>query len=317
MIFLINGLAIGGIIGISLLLIVLIISYICYRIAFYNNRQGIGNNYFPGGEEYQIYRPFMKELVKEQELIPYEEISIKTRDGKKLYARYYHVEDNAPLQIQFHGYKGTGIRDFCGGNKLSRESKHNSILVDQRGHGKSDGSTICFGIKEKYDVLEWINYALNRFGKDTKIILAGVSMGAATVLMSSELDLPSNVVGIIADCPYSSPKAILTKVMKEDMHLPVKLCYPFLYLGALIFGGLKLDKKGAKEAVKKSKTPILIIHGKKDTFVPLSMSQEIIENASSFKELHIFDNAEHGISYMVDPERYASIVQGFVERILK
>ena len=73
----------------------------------------------------------------------------------------------------------------------------------------------------------------------------------------------------------------------------------------------------SKHYRKKTKTPILIIHGKKDTFVPLSMSQEIIENASSYKELHIFENAEHGISYMVDPERYAKIVQEFVERILK
>ena len=316
MLILINGFALGGIIVGSLLLIILIICFICYKMAFYNNRRGIGNNYFPGGNEYEVYRPFMKQLVKDQEIIPCEDIYIKTKDNKKLYGRYYHVQENGPLQIQFHGYKGTGIRDFCGGNKLSREIKHNSILVDQRGHGKSQGSTICFGIKEKYDVLEWINYAIDRFGKDTKIILVGVSMGAATVLMSSGLDLPSNVVGIIADCPYSSPKEIIKKVIKEDMKLPLKLCFPFVCLGALIFANINLLDKGAIDAVKRSKTPILLIHGKKDSFVPLYMSKEIHDNCSSYKELHIFENAEHGISYMVDPIQYAKIVNDFIEKVL-
>lgn len=317
MLFLINGFALGGIILGSLLLIVLIISFICYRISFYNDRKSNSDFYFPKQEEFQIYKPFMKQLVDEQKNIPCEEIRIKAKDGAVLYARYYHVCDGAPVQIQFHGYRGTGVRDFCGGNKMSREFKHNSILVDQRGHGKSSGSTICFGIKEKYDVISWINYVLERFGNDTKIFLVGVSMGAATILMSSELDLPKNVVGIIADCPYSRTSDIIKKVIKVDMKLPVKLCYPFVYLGALIFGRLNLLDKGAKESVKKSKTPILIIHGGKDSFVPIEMSKEIIDNANCYKEFEIFENAEHGISYMVDPERYATIVSRFINKAIE
>ena len=317
MVILLNVLEISGIILASILLIIFVVSFICYKISFYNNRKGIGDYYFPNGEEYQVYRPYMKQLVDEQKLIPCEEIIIKSKDNHKLYGRYYHVEDNAPIQIQFHGYRGNGVRDFCGGNKLSRELKHNSILVDQRGHGLSSGSTICFGVKEKYDVLEWVNYAINRFGKDVKIILTGVSMGASTVLMSSELDLPKNVVGIIADCPYSSPKAIIKKVMKVEMKLPVKLCYPFVYLGALIYGRFNLNDKGASNAVKKSKTPILLLHGDDDSFVPLEMSQEIYENAKCYKKLAVFEKAEHGISYMVNPEKYATIVKEFTDKVIK
>ena len=286
-------------------------------MAFYNNRKGIGDFYFPKQEKYQVYRPFMKQLVEEQKTIPFEEIYIEGYDHKKLFGRYYHVKDGAPIQIQFHGYRGTGIKDFCGGNKLSREYNHNEILIDHRGHGSSQGSSICFGVKEKYDVLSWINYTIERFGKDCKIILAGVSMGAATILMSSGLDLPRNVVGIVADCPYSSPKEIIRKVIKEDMKLPVNVCYPFVFLGALIFAGYKLNSLGADELVKKSKTPILLIHGKEDTFVPPYMSEKIYKNIASYKELHFFDNAEHGISYMVDPEKYAKIVCSFIDKVTK
>ena len=316
MIFYFNGFAIGGIVLGCLLLILLIVFYFCYRIAFHNNRNGIGEFYFPSGQEYQVYRPFMKQLVEEQKNIPFETVYIKSHDGKKLFGRYYHVKDGAPIQLQFHGYRGNGVRDFCGGNKLSREYQHNAILVDQRGHGNSEGSTISFGIKEKYDVLSWINYTIERFGKDCKIILAGVSMGASTILMSSELDLPKNVVGIIADCPYSNPKEILKKVMKEDMKLPANFCYPFLYLGALIYGHFKIDSRGAEIAVRKSKTPILLIHGKSDSFVPPYMSQNIYKNINCYKELHLFDGAEHGISFMVDPEKYAKIVCDFIDKIL-
>ena len=317
MTFLINGFAIGGIVIGVLLFIILVVSFICYRISFYNNKHGIGDFYFPNGEKYQVYRPYMKQLVEEQKKIPFEEIYIKSHDNKKLFGRYYHVLDGAPIQIQCHGYRGTGVRDFCGGNKLSREYNHNAILIDHRGHGNSQGHNICFGIKEKYDILSWINYIINRFGKDTKIILTGVSMGAATVLMSSGLDLPKNVVGIIADCPYSSPKEIIRKVIKEDMKLPVNLCYPFVFLGALLFAHINLNSKGAVELVKKSKTPILIVHGKDDNFVPHTMSEEIYKNISSYKELHLFEDAEHGISYMVDPEKYAKIVCEFIEKVTK
>lgn len=146
--------------------------------------------------------------------LTFESVFITSFDGVKLYARYYHVRDGAPLQIQFHGYRGSALLDFCGGNKLAREIGHNTLVVDQRAHGKSGGNTITFGINERYDCLSCINYAVERSGKETPIFLSGVSMDAATVLMASELNLPDNVIGIIADSPYSSPEEIIRKVCR-------------------------------------------------------------------------------------------------------
>ena len=193
-------------------------SYLAYRKAFYvpkNSKENICA--IPFGEQYECVKEHILSLIKEMDALTYESISITASDGVKLYARYYHVHDGAPLQIQFHGYRGSAFRDFCGGHKLAREAGHNILLVDQRAHGKSGGNTITFGIKERYDCLSWVNYAVERFGKETPIFLSGVSMGAATVLMASELNLPDNVVGMIADSPYSSPDEIIRKVCREDI----------------------------------------------------------------------------------------------------
>ena len=157
------------------------------------------------------------------EKVPYEQVYITSFDGTKLAARYYHLSDSAALQIQFHGYRSTAVRDFSGGFQLAQKMGRNLLVVDQRASGKSEGTTICFGIKEKYDCLEWIKYALERFG-DIPIMLTGVSMGGATVLMASELDLPENVKCIVSDCPYTSPYEIIAREFKFIEEFSPEMC---------------------------------------------------------------------------------------------
>ena len=174
------------------------------------------------------------------------------------------------------------LRDFSGGAYECISRGHNLLLIDQRAHGKSDGKVITFGIKERFDVKSWIDYSIHRHGENVKIMLYGISMGAATVLMASELNLPKNVVGIVADCPYSSPKAIIKKVTGE-MGLPATLFYPFIRLGALIFGGFDPSSAAPILAVKNTDIPILLIHGDADDFVPCEMSDEISESGRTVK----------------------------------
>lgn len=252
-------------------------------------------------------------MIKEMNELTFESVFITSFDGVKLYARYYHVRDGALLQIQFHGYRGSALRDFCGGHKLARESGHNILAVDQRAHGKSGGNTITFGINERYDCLSWVNYAVERFGKETPLFLSGVSMGAATVLMASELNLPENVVGIIADSPYSSPEEIIRKVCREDMGLPPAIAMFFIRLGAKVFGHFDLRKADAINAVHHTKIPILLLHGESDLFVPCDMSKIIAENASGQIFRETFPNAGHGLSYIVDPDKYSKITISFIE----
>lgn len=303
---------------IILCILSLAIAYYAYRIAFYSPKRNPEETYkLPQGNQYEKELKNIKMWIEEVLALPYEEIYISSTDGKKLYGRYYHIADHAPIQIMFHGYKSSAYLDFCGGIKFARKSNQNMLVVDQRSHGRSAGSTITFGIKERNDCVSWINYACSRFGTDTKIILSGLSMGAATVLMAANLKLPSNVVGIIADCPYSSPKEIIQKVCQEDMHLPAKLMYPFIKLGAHIFGQFNLDECDALSAVKQSTVPILIFHGDDDRFVPCTMSQKLKESCPDKVTLELVHGAGHGLCYLVAPKQYEEATTQFLNRILK
>lgn len=308
---------IAGISAGSAMLALTGITYATYRMAFFCSRKKEENYYeLPKGDDYDECWPIMSRLIDELLTVPYEQVYIKSRDGLTLAGRYYHVKDGAPLQIQIHGYRGSSVRDFCGGCKLAMEMGHNVLLVDQRAHGKSEGHDICFGIKERYDCLQWINYARIRFGADIPIILSGVSMGASTVLMITEFEVPDNVVCIIADSPYSTPEAIIRKVC-GDMKINHKLAYPFVKAGAKMFAHLDLSEADTLRAVKNAKIPILIIHGEADRFVPCDMSREIMEAAPDYIERETFAEAGHGISYMKDAKRYEKVIKKFIEKSLK
>lgn len=253
-----------------------------------------------------------EKLLKSQEFEP---VYIKSYDGLSLFGRYYKGKEGAPLFIEFHGYKGDALRDLCAEDMVFKSLGASTLIVDQRAHGKSEGTTISFGIKERFDCLAWVKWASNKFGS-IPIFLAGISMGASSVLMASCLDLPKNVRGIIADCAYSSPKDIIKKVCR-DTGLPPRLIYPFISAGAYIFGKFNLNKFSPKQAVKKSKTPIIIMHGEADNFVPCKMSSEIFDSCASEKYLFTFFGAGHGFSFATDAEKYEHSVRDFVKSQLE
>ncbi len=298
-----------------IVIIILSISRWAYRMAFLNPKEGRENYYdMPIGDQYEPLWPRMTRMIDSMMETKFEEVYITSHDGKQLFGRYFHVSDDAPLEIQFHGYKSTSLRDYCGGSQLAHKLGYNELLIDQRSHGKSEGNTITFGIKERRDCLSWIEYALKRFGKDKQIILSGLSMGAATVLMANDLNLPDNVIGIIADCPYSSPKAIIKKVCK-DLGYPPTIAFPFIALGAFIFGHFNIFESNAVDAVKSTKIPILLIHGDDDRFVPCDMSREIHKSRPDLIQFHAFPDAGHGISYLVDTAHYEKLVEDFIKSL--
>lgn len=292
------------------------ITYISYRITFSAPKRLDDEDFkFPTRRKYKKKCAGISKSVNEMLARPFEPVTITSHDGLTLYARYYHVADNAPLQIQFHGYKSSAILDFCGGSNLAKNMGHNALVVDQRSHGKSGGNCITMGIKERIDCMTWIQYALDRFGKDTKIILAGLSMGAATVLMATDQELPKNVLGIIADCPFSSPKEIIQKVCKDMHFLPAPI-YPFIKLGARMFGHFDLEECSAVSSVRHAQIPILLIHGEADRFVPCNMSRKIAKACASPVTFVTIAGAGHGLCYPVSPTQYENATITFINKIL-
>lgn len=292
--------------------LVLALSFGIYRFAFYNPIPRKEDPYsIPSGKQYQDTKAFALELIREFDALPYEQVTIESYDGLKLSGHYYHVRDGAPLQIQMHGYHGTTLRDFSGGNRLAMAAGHNRLVIEERAHGDSEGHTITFGVKERLDCQAWAEYALRRFGPEIPIVLVGVSMGAATVLMASDLKLPDNVRCIVADCPFSAPRAIIRSVCLS-LSWPLRLLLPLVGLSARLYGRFDLDGASALESVARTKLPILLIHGEADLFVPCEMSRQIAAACAGPVRLETFPGAGHGLSYLVDPERYSRVVTEFL-----
>lgn len=295
-----------------IILLTLIISFICYLMTFYSNNKDLtsGEIILPNMPIYQLFKDDIIKDITDVRSIKSEEFSIKSFDGLTLYGKYYECIKGAPIEIMFHGYKGSGERDLSTGVKRAFKCNRNALIVDQRASGKSEGHTISFGINERHDCLSWTNFVVNHFGNDVKIILTGISMGAATVLLASSMDLPKNVIGILADCGYDKARDIIKKVIKE-MKLPSNFFYPFVKLGAKIFGHFNLEETSPYESVQKSKVPIIFIHGDIDSFVPYYMSDNLYNVCSTKKKLVKVLNADHGVSYLVDPDTYISELNNF------
>lgn len=290
-------------------------AYSCRQVFWVRRSATLRTDVLPKGEQYEQKRQIMLDLIRSADAIAYEPVTIRSKDGLTLAGRYYEAAPGAPLQIQFHGYRSNCVRDFSGGLQLALKSGCNVLLVDQRAHGKSQGSLLSFGILERQDCVCWAEYAAARFGPDTPIFLVGISMGAATVLMASELPLPETVAGIISDCGYSSPRAIIRKVMAE-MKVPVAPVYPLIRLGGMLFGHFDIEAASASEALKHCRKPVLFIHGEDDRFVPCSMTLENHAACASEKYLLTVPGAGHGLSYMEDYDAYAGAVSDFLRRCL-
>ena len=175
----------GTALGIAAL--VFLLAYICFLRVFKAPKKKIlGKDEYdlPPGE---VYVPFYDEIIsstKEIREMPHEDLEITSHDGLKLRGRYYEYAKGAPIELLFHGYQGNSERDLCAGVKRCFAIGRSAVLIDHRAAGRSEGKVISFGINEHRDCLAWVDFAVKHFGSDSKIVLTGVSMGAATVMIA-------------------------------------------------------------------------------------------------------------------------------------
>ena len=298
-----------------LILGVLLTAYICYRMAFYvpPRKADLPDVIsLPNGHIYAPYRSAMENWTRETRAMPHEKMTITSFDGLTLYGKYYEYAPGATIELMFHGYRGSAERDLSGGVQRCFQLGRSCLIVDQRCSGLSGGNTITFGINEHRDCLSWVGFMLRRFGPEVKIILTGISMGGSTVLMAAGNELPPNVIGVLSDCGYNSAKDIIQKVIRE-MKLPPALAYPFVKLGARIYGDFDLEETSPQEALKNCKVPVIFFHGEDDDFVPCYMSKLNFDACPTRKMLVTVPGAGHGMSYLVDPEGYLQALKDFFE----
>ena len=301
-----------------LLLLLLAASFGVYRFVLYSplGAQNVPQH-LPTGEQYDPKHDLMVSLIEELLALPHERVYITSRDGLKLAGDWYPGQPGRPVHICCHGYRGLGVRDFCGGAQSLLARGDGVLLIHERAQGDSQGHTMTFGIREREDVARWAEYCAERF-PGTPLFLHGISMGAATVLMTSALPLPAAVKGILADCPYDVPKDIIVLTAKKHAGPLAGLLWPFLTIGAFLFGnGLRFKNVCCHEAVKHANVPILIIHGEDDRFVPAYMSEPMAAANPILVTRVTFPGAGHGMSYLVDTPRYQAMTEDFLNACLR
>ena len=299
--------------ALALIVAAIIISYICFRITFYVPNRVVAPNEkidIPEGEIYEPFRDQMEAWIIEARKMNPKKYYIKSFDGLTLCGKFFEHSPDAEIELMFHGYRGNSERDLSGAVQRCFNLGRSAFIVDQRGSCESEGNVITFGINEHKDCLSWIDFIIKEFGQDVKIIITGISMGASTVLMAAGKNPPANVVGVLCDCGFTSAKEIINKVMKQ-MKIPPKLAYPFVKLGAKLFGKFDLEEYSAIEAARECKIPVIFFHGESDDFVPCEMSRKNYEACASRKQIVTTPNAGHGLCFLIDNEGYYKAVREF------
>ena len=264
------------------------------------------------GTDWNQHMTFIQERKEMMLAHPHEDQWIETIDGLKLHGTWFPQEECKKVVVCFHGYTSQGMKDYIGLSGYYLKNGYAMLLVDERAHGQSEGTHIGFGCLDRHDALKWINWVIEKCGENVEILLHGTSMGGATVLMTSGLELPKQVKGIISDCAFTSPKEVFSHVLKSMYHIPA---FPIMQIADFMnrkLSGYGLDECNAAREVKKAEVPILFIHGSGDTFVPCSMCETIYKNCASPKKKLIIEGAAHAESYYKDTKAYENALTEFI-----
>lgn len=268
------------------------------------------------GTDWDAYMPMLQERKERFLNQPRKDVYIKSGDGLKLHATFLPNQNAKKVVIGFHGYTSQGMSDYIGLSDYYLKNGYAMLLPDARAHGESEGTYIGFGVEDRWDAIKWINWVISECGKDVQILLHGTSMGGATVLMTSGLMLPPQVKGIISDCAFTSAKAVFTHVLHSMYHMPA---FPIIQIANVVNkrkAGYALDECNAAIEVKKADVPILLIHGDKDFFVPLSMCEEIYKNCKPGTVRLIVEGASHAESYYKETEKYEMALNEFIGGVI-
>lgn len=288
-----------------------------YRRTMIRNNTDMKRTIKMAGTDWSQYSDILAERKAFMLEQPHEDMYETSFDGLKLHAVYFpaikETSGTKRVVICFHGYTSRALQDFTGLTDYYFRNGYAMLHVDARAHGESEGKYVGFGYPDSKDALQWISRVIEKCGEDIEIILHGISMGATTALMTSGLELPSQVKGIISDCAFTSPKEVFTHVLNTMYHLPA---FPVIQAADVInkkLAGYGMDDGNAKREVEKAKVPILFIHGSKDTFVPAEMCKELYDHCTSPKKILIVEGAAHGESYFKNMEAYEGALDEFLK----
>ena len=245
--------------------------------------------------------------------LPVENVEIRSRDGLMLRGELFANPAGRGTVIMFHGFRSSPHADMSPVCEFYYSLGFSMLLPAQRAHCASEGKYLTYGAKERYDCADWADFISEKSGKDSPIVLDGISMGAATVLASVSAGLPENVKCIIADCGFTSPKDVFRHVMKTMMHLPKFPLYYLFAMGCRLFCGFSIKEPDVTEIMKSCSVPVLFVHGEADTLVPCDMSRRNYDACAAEKRIVTVPGANHGESYLKDKAGCDKALREFID----
>ncbi|RKQ34025.1 alpha/beta hydrolase [Oceanobacillus halophilus] len=293
-----------------------VIGYVLYDMAIARNVK----DFLTGNQDLEVSAEAMEEFtagswrdwVRSQ---AFDEWQLQSFDDLTLQGYFLEAEQPTNKTVVFaHGYLGRASDMGLFGQYYYENLGYNMFTADMRGHGNSEGEYIGFGWHDRLDLIDWVHRVIEELGEDTEIVLHGVSMGAATVLMASGEELPSNVKAIVADSPYSTVYDLFSYQLDRMFKLPEIPILPTTGLVTDIKTGYNFKEASALKQVQKAEVPILYFHGGSDTFVPTEMTQELVEHTNSETELMIVEKASHGESIVLEKKSYIEKLTSFLEK---
>ena len=238
-------------------------------------------------------------------------------DGVKLHA--FYVEAPQPTKktaLIVHGYTDNAIRMMMIGYMYNKDLNFNILLPDLRYSGLSEGDYIQMGWLDRKDVMQWIEVTNTLYGDSTEMVIHGISMGAATTMMTSGEELPNSVKCFVEDCGYTSVWNQFCKELDEDFGIPP---FPLMYTANWLCKwkyGWSFKEASALNQVAKCKLPMLFIHGDKDDYVPTHMVFELFEQKPEPKEIWVVPNVDHANSYKYEQAAYTEKVKAFTSKYI-
>ena len=239
-------------------------------------------------------------------------------DGTRAHAVLIRsTKANGRTAVVVHGYTNNSIDMLHIARIYNKEMHYNIVLPDLHGHGLTGGNDIQMGWKDRIDVLKWIEMAPKTFGisaDSMRIVVHGISMGAATTMCVSGEKTPKYVRCSVEDCGYTSA----WDEFKHELHGRYSLpAFPLLYTASwLTKAKYGWSFKGASplKQVAKCTKPMLFIHGDKDTFVPTWMVYPLYEAKPHPKKLWIAPGSGHAFAYRDHRKEYIKKVEEFVNQ---
>lgn len=267
---------------------------------------------------YPETRPWLDSLSRTGQL---RDTFVVMPNGERQHALYVRSQRaHGRTAIVVHGYTDRAVRMLQYAYIYNDVMGYNVLLPDLHAHGESDGDDIQMGWKDRLDVLHWTRVAEKAFrtqGDTSRVVLHGISMGAATVMCLSGEDTPSYVRCFVEDCGFTSAWDEFAGEMQKRYQLPE---FPLLYSTSLLCRlkyGWSFGQASAVEQVKKCVKPMLFIHGGNDTFVPTAMVYRVYEAKPQPKQLWIAPRSGHALSYRDHKQEYISRVRTFVEPLMR